>query len=98
MFKCINSNAIGDYGFQGLALTSQIVRLTLHPIDLEHIRKTIKELVGKQCYESPLVFENNEGFRILAIDNLTQSDKSELLKKGYFEEVERLDYYVLIVE
>lgn len=101
MFRLIPSDFDkGDYSFSGKRLVSHSVSYVLSEREIDDIFSQIEEYTKHQKRDYVLIFDDENGNRVLAIDNLSCSEREELRVEGNFseEEITAHDYYILVFD
>lgn len=101
MFKLMPSDFDkGDYDFSGKRLVSHSVNYVLSEEEINEIFAQIDEYTTHQKRDYVLIFDDGSGNRVLAIDNLSCSERDELRVEGNFskEEITTHDYYILVFD
>lgn len=102
MFKLVPSAFDkGDYSFSGKRLVSHSVSLILSEKEISEIFEQIEIYTQNQNCDYALIFdEPNTGNRVVAIDNISETEKQEFRDEGICseEQIAAHDYYTLVFD
>lgn len=99
MFKLINRNQKeGKYGFTGIGLPNRSCHLNCTLEEIENIKKQIKKHT-KTPKDYLIIFKNEKGKQVIAIDRLSLTQIQMMRDGGASEEeIKRLNCYDIIYD